>query len=109
MDLSFLSNMRFFNSEDGLDLLRSGGMITMSWGVDNIQILEHDGESRGLKFSVNGYKFQGEVTLSVNFLDYYQIRFFQDGKEVDMFDDVVVFDVINMIDEKVEKQENYSY
>jgi len=111
MNNSFLKDMRFYNVEDGLDLLRSGGAITMSWGVSLITPLEYKGEVRGLAFNVNGNHFQGTVILSANFMDYYEVRFMKDGEIVEDMTmiDIFVMDAINLIDEKVEKLESYSY
>ena len=110
MDLSFVNECRDFNPDDGIAVLRSGGFITMSWGVTKIEeVMNCGGVTKGIKFHVNGMKFQGEVLLTVNFMDYYQIRFIKDGKVVHMIDDVCVMDhgVIHAIDEYVEKQEEY--
>ena len=107
MDLSFLKQARSFNPQDGLDLLRSGGVITMSWGAHNIVSIKEGKEVRGLAFDVNGMHFQGTIVLSVNFMDLYEVRFFKDGELVDTMTDIYVEDMINLIDEKVEKIDSY--
>jgi hypothetical protein len=110
MDLSFLKTSRFFNSQDGLNLLRSGGMITMSWGVENFREIEDGGEVKALAFDVNGMHFQGTVILSVNFMDYYEVRFMQEGEILEdmTLTDVFITDVIESIDKIVEYVPEYS-
>lgn len=107
-DQSFLKNMRSFNIDDGINLLNSDGFITMSWGVEKVKkLLTADGTCRGMSFEVNGMKFKGTVVMSVNGLDYYEVRFFKGDELVHMLDDVFVGDFITLVDEFVEKQEEY--
>jgi len=102
MNLSFLKNMRFFNIEDGLRLLRRGGSIPMSWGISEIVALTHGKEHRGMSFRVNGFMFQGIVVVSVNGADYYEARFFKDDELVHTIGDIYVDDFIEIIDDYVE-------
>jgi hypothetical protein len=106
MDLSYLKDMRPFNINDGINLLKSGGMITMSWGVDNIDALYlgDEDDCRGLAFEVNGHHFKGTVVLTVNFMDYYEVRFLKDGvvQEDMTMEDVFVGDIIEQMDRVIE-------
>jgi hypothetical protein len=109
IDRKFLKDSRYFNMNDGVNLLKSGGNITLSWGISLITEIKEGGEPRAMAFNVNGMKFQGTVVLSVNFMDYYEARFYQEGKLVKEMNDIFVTDVISMVDEYVEKQEDYVY
>jgi hypothetical protein len=111
MDLKFLNDMRPFNMDDGVNLLKSGGMVTMSWGIHNLDALyvgDKD-DCRGLIFEVQGHHFQGSVALTVNGLDYYEVRFFKDGElQEDMtMTDLFVGDMIEQIDRVVEYVPEY--
>lgn len=111
MDLGFLKEMRPFNIESGLDLLRRGGFVTMSWGIERIvEVRDKRGQVKGMMFRVNGYKFTGDVMLTVNGADLYEVRFYApDGDLVETFEDVFVGDLIPQVDEYVEKQPEYNY
>lgn len=109
MNLSFLSSCRDFDVDSALRLLRSGGMITMSWGINNVRSLKHSKYVRGLAFDVNGNHFMGTVVLSVNGSDYYDIRFFKGDIMVNELTDVVLYNVIESIDEYVEKIADYKF
>ena len=116
MNLDFLETSRPFNVQQGVDLLNSGGYVTLSWGIENARVLSKnvkDGKMsykvQALAFEVNGLKFQGTVVLSVNFMDYYEARFYKGDELVHHMKDIFVADVISQIDEYVEKQESYAY
>jgi hypothetical protein len=111
MDYPFLNDMRPFNMDDGIKLLKSGGSITMSWGIHDLDAL-YVGDSddcRGLIFEVQGMHFTGSVALSVNFMDYYEVRFFKDGVIQDdmTMNDVFVTELIELIDKVVEYVPEY--
>ena len=110
MNRTFLKESRYFHKESGLDLLRSSGSIGMSWGIELITMIEEDNEPRAMTFNVNGLKWQGTVVLSINFMDYYEVRFMQGGEIIeDMTVEVQdITKVIDTIDEVVEKQEFYT-
>lgn len=109
MNFSFLKKVaRPFNINSGVELLKSGGYITMSWGIENLTAVENKGTCYGLSFDVNGMKFQGTVLIYVNFLDYYEVRFYDNnGNEVHKIVDIFVGDFISLVDEFVEKQPEY--
>jgi hypothetical protein len=114
MDWSFLESTRIFNFDDGLRLIQGGPntqqrMKYFSWGVENVTKLVSNHQPHGMSFMVNGLKFQGLVILTVNFLDYYDVRFVKSGKVVHEVKDMFVSDVPSIIDEYVEKQEDYAY
>ena len=71
-------------------------IIVASWGVSNINIFETK-----ISFSVNGFKYQGRVTIIVK--DGSDCEVFLAKKNLGCFP----FDkVVSIIDEKVENSEN---
>jgi hypothetical protein len=109
MNLDFLKDGRPFDMDSGLGVLRSGGAIVLSWGIENIQPLKVKKEEYGMSFEVNGMHFQGTVILSINGLDYYEVRFAKDGEIIEdmTVKDVCVFDLIDTIDKIVEYVPSY--
>jgi len=107
MNLDFLNAIRIFNEQSALDLLKSGGMIVFSWAPQNFKLLKVGNRPAAFQFDVSGYKFEGTIILSVNGADYYDARFFKDDEQVHEITDMYVGDVINSIDEFVEKQPEY--
>lgn len=81
----------------------------MSWGVEMITLIQEGGEDRAMAFNVNGNHFKGTIILSVNGADLYEIRFMQGGEIInDMtLEDVYVDEVIDLIDERIEKIPSY--
>ena len=109
IDHTFLKTSRYFHMESGLDLLRSGGQVTLSWGIELITELTVGKEPRGMAFNVNGMKFQGTVVLSVNGADLYEARFYTEGKLVHTITDLYLTNVITELDEYIEKQPEYVF
>jgi len=109
-EASRLKEKRDYNTQDGLDVLYYGGAVMMSWGIENITALKASNRCRGMSFRVNGAKFSGTVVLSVNGADLYDVDFYTDGGEVaKQITDVYVMDLIDTIDEFVEKQPEYKF
>lgn len=108
MDWSFLSDMRPFDFESAYRVISSNRNIFWSWGPEFFQKLKEGRTPKGMSFKVNGHHFQGLVVLTVNGLDYYEIRLVKDGEIVETIKDVCVFDLVNTIDEKIEKLPSYT-
>jgi hypothetical protein len=96
----------------------AGAVVMMSWGFRNPQILssaymEKSGvRSMGaLKFTVSGRHFKGDVVVSLNGKDLYDVLFCKcapDGMEVlEKHKDLFYDEFAELIDEKVEKIEAY--
>ena len=97
---------REFNVQETLSLLKSNISIYWSWGVS--KLLQH--ESKTLMLQVNGYNHKGWVMVTLGWNDTYTFRLLNGQynevyKETDVYVDVLR----DRIDEKVEKQPNYSY
>ena len=82
-----------------LQILKSNLMIVFSWGFNNPQRL-----SNGLKFKVEGFKYKGEVKVIYNkATDLFDITLENNTK----VDDVYADNLINVIDNLVEKTDDY--
>jgi hypothetical protein len=79
-----------------------------SWGVSQTRVLKKDNEGYGLLFRVNGHHHKGFVLITLNFLDYFDVRLISTKAVVkDTVEDVFVGDLFNVIDEKVERIPEY--
>ena len=109
-EASRLKEKRDYNVWDGVNVLKSGGSIVMSWGIEKVAPVKASKRDRGLSFHVNGAKFVGTVVISVNGADLYDVDFYTDSGEVaKQITDVYVMDLIDTIDEFVEKQPQYKF
>jgi hypothetical protein len=86
----------------------------MSWGTKS---LVGSDEGYGfLMFSVSGMKFKGKVKVELNGMDYYDVRFYKRDskeplgyKEVKTLNDVDCESLNEMIDDYIERQNEYSF
>ena len=78
--------------------------IIMSWGFSSPRIIK-----QGLSFHVNGFKHKGTVNINYNevqdLFDVYLMD--ENGKFVDTINMVYVDQLVEVIDERVEKTVNY--
>lgn len=85
-----------------LSILRTQLMIVFSWGFSNAQRLPND---TGLRFRVNGFKYQGIVEVIYNEgLDLFEVRLVQTGE---VTENVYLDNLVRVIDSMVEKTDNY--
>ena len=86
-------------------VLLSQPTILMSWGFQNPGIIK-----QGLSFYVNGFKHKGRVNISYNECqDLFEIYFFDENdKLVDTIHMVYFDQLVELIDERVEKTEDYN-
>ena len=83
-----------------LHILRSQLMVVFSWGFHNPQRLPN-----GLRFHVQGFKYKGTVEVVYNEgKDLFEVRLIDNGINVE---DVYLDNLINVIDNLVEKTSNY--
>lgn len=86
-----------------MQILRSYAMVVFSWGFNNPTAIEN-----GLRFKVQGFKFKGTVEVEYNEgTDLFDIRLIQNGKVVDTIEDVYLDSLVDVIDNHVEKVDNY--
>lgn len=82
-------------------------MVVFSWGLHNPMRLPED---KGIAFQVNGYKHQGWVKITYNEgADLFDIELLSDQKQyVRMIKDVYCDELVDVIDNLVEKTADYS-
>lgn len=86
-----------------MKILRSYAMVVFSWGFNNPTAIEN-----GLRFKVQGFKFKGTVEVEYNEgTDLFDIRLIQNGKVVETIEDVYLDSLVDVIDNHVEKVDNY--
>ena len=84
-----------------ISILRTKLMIVFSWGFHSASTLEN-----GLKFNVNGYKYQGEVVITYNAgSDLFDVKLTATGEEIER---IYADNLVNVIDNHIEYSENYS-
>ena len=99
-------SFKFFKMELAryiLDCLSCQKMIVWSWGFNSPVAL-----TDGLQFKVQGFVFQGIVQILYNEgTDYFEIKLIKNNVVLVYIPDVEVSELIEVIDNHVEKVENY--
>lgn len=84
-------------------ILRSQPLIIWSWGFNSPEAVLN-----GLRFNVSGFKFSGIVEILYNDgSDLFDIYFFEGEQKVDVIYGCYIDMLIDVIDNKVEKVDNY--
>ena len=87
-----------------LEILKSQLMVLFSWGPHNFKRLPED---KGLSFQVEGFKYRGVVEVIYNIgKDLFDVVLTDNGTRVE---DVYLDNLINVIDNLVEKTSNYEH
>ena len=96
---------REFNVQETMQQLRHfGGMRLLSWGLHNAFNLAN----RGLKFTVNGNHHKGDVLIVLDASDTYTVFILNlRGRVLDKYEQVYFDDLFDIIDERIEKIEEY--
>ena len=91
------------------EILLSQLMVVFSWGAHDFESIPESEEGEGgLIFSVNGFKHAGKVKVVLNWLDLFDVYLInQDGTLKEKIENVFVDSLINVIDNAVEKVEDY--
>lgn len=87
-------------------------IIFFTWGATKFTMAESDNESHEpcLMFKVNGRKFKGYVHIFYDWADYYRVEFVSTHRNLKKVVDEVYFDELqSVIDEYVEKCEDYAF
>ena len=85
-----------------LQIFKSQLMVLFSWGPHNFKRLPED---KGLSFQVEGFKYQGKVIVMYNAgTDLFEVILAKTGEKVE---DVYLDNLIDVIDNLVEKTSNY--
>ena len=87
-------------------ILTSQPIILMSWGIDTKAVKTIE---LGLEFKVNGFKHQGLVRVTLNEgLDLFEVSLIDENdKIVNTIESVFCDNLVAVIDDAVEKCENY--
>lgn len=87
-------------------ILKTNLPVIMSWGIDpgSMKVIEG-----GLEFHVQGFKHTGRVRIILDEgADLFEIHLISDSKEEEkIIEDVYVDTLVSVIDEHVEKTEDY--
>ena len=103
-------SQRPFEPNQTLKLLQQDINIYWSWGVER-KIFhigkESDGWVKGIIFKVNGFKWKQYVMITLNGLDYYEVRLLtQNFDVIETKDhDICFMDLVEVIDKLVETKE----
>ena len=103
-------SQRPFEPNQTLKLLQQDINIFWSWGVEKKILVigkESDGWVKGIIFKVNGFKWKQYVMITLNGLDYYEVRLLtQNFDVIETKDhDICFMDLVEVIDKLVERKE----
>lgn len=86
-----------------MSILRTQITVAWSWGLHNPVAVNN-----GLRFVVQGFKFQGTVEVVYDEgYDLFNVNFIKAGKVVETVEGVYVDGLIDVIDDYVERTDNY--
>lgn len=96
-----------YNKEDManyiMQIFRAYAMVVFSWGFNAPTAI-----ANGLRFMVQGFKFKGTVEVEYNEgTDLFDVRLIKNGKVVETVKDVYLDSLVDVIDYRVEKVDNY--
>jgi hypothetical protein len=98
--------MSEFNTDETLSILRSNISIFWSWGVERY----FNVEDRGLMMKVNGNHHKGWVLITLGWNDYYRVHILTKyGEVLDSFTEVCFDELIQTIDDRIERIEEYEF
>jgi hypothetical protein len=102
---TYAKNMREFNVNETLQLLRSYGHKFWSWGAQAFKNFENT----ALRMKVNGHHHKGHVYIFLNGLDLYNVVLTTVmGTIVEEINDIYFEDLFDILDEKIEKIPAYT-
>jgi hypothetical protein len=97
-------SMRQQDVNETLRLLRTGGLKFFSWGGQAWMNLYN----KFLRFKVNGHHHKGHVYISVNGSDLYNIYLTSTrGTVKEVIEDIYFEDLVDVIDNKIERVDEY--
>ena len=86
-----------------LQILITQPIIVFSWGFNTPIAI-----ANGLRFKVQGFKFYGTVEIVYNeCADLFDVKLIKDGNVVDLVEGVYLDSLVNVIDYRVEKVDDY--
>ncbi len=85
-------------------ILKSQLMIVWSWGFNSPKTI-----TNGLSFKVQGFKFNGTVEIIYNEgTDLFDISFIKRNKIIEIIEGIYIDQLVSVIDNHVEKVDNYN-
>jgi len=99
--------VRMFDPKETMKVLTHDENIFWSWGVGKLIVVgldPHDSWVNGLMLKVNGRKWKHFVLITLNGLDYYEVRLVNKNHEVvEVKDHDIMFDeLVDVIDRLIE-------
>ena len=86
-----------------MQIFRAYAMVVFSWGFNTPTAI-----ANGLRFKVQGFKFKGTVEVVYNEgTDLFEVKLIKNGKVVETVEDVYLDSLVDVIDNHVEKVDNY--
>jgi hypothetical protein len=86
-----------------MQILRSQLMVVFSWGFNTPTAI-----ANGLRFKVEGFKFSGTVEVVYNEgADLFDVKLKKDGVVIELIEGVYLDTLVDVIDCRVEKVDNY--
>lgn len=86
-----------------MQIFKAYAMVVFSWGFNTPTAI-----ANGLRFKVQGFKFKGTVEVVYNEgTDLFEVKLIKNGKVVETVEDVYLDSLVDVIDYRVEKVDNY--
>ena len=104
----FINNAkkREFNVKETLLLLNSGKMVYWSWGVSKA----YNVDNKALVLKVNGHHHKGYVVITLDYDDTYCVDIVSTrGNVKTTFTDIYFEDLVNVIDNRIERIAEYHF
>ena len=97
---------REFNPKETLEVLKYNRPIYWSWGVSNLINVEN----KGLLMKVRGHHHKGYVFITLGWDDVYKVHIISTRGNIKETFEGVYFDMlVEVIDNRIEKKENYKF
>jgi len=97
---------REFDPRETLSVLQYNRNIFWSWGVSKMVNLQN----KGLMFKVNGHHHKGWVLVTLGWEDLYKVYIVSNtGKFLDEYTGIFFDDLVEVIDNRIEKIPDYKY
>ena len=86
-----------------MQIFRAYAMVVFSWGFNAPTAI-----ANGLRFKVQGFKFKGTVEVVYNEgTDLFEVKLIKNGKVVELVEGVYFDSLVDVIDYRVEKVDDY--
>lgn len=97
---------REFNTRETLDVLTHNRMVYFSWGVSKL----YNFVDKGLCLKVSGNHHKGWVVITLSYMDTYSVYIVSNKGEVkNEYHDVYFDQLTEIIDNRIERIEDYQY